>query len=299
MFRNQISTEVADRRHRPGGLGRPHGPDRYDEWNPGFAEITGRVEVGERLDVTFAKGDGRGMTMHPTVTVAAPERGFRWLGRLVLPFVFDGEHRFEIHEAGPGRVRFVQGERFRGVLVPFLRRLIERDTVAMFERSNPRSPLAWRPCGPPRERAVSPARRDRRGRPLDPRDRRTRGPDDAGPRLPTGHAGAVPVQARRGQGRARGAPDRRRPAGDGDGAPHDRWTGSARDGRHDGRPSPRWRRATGRGHSPTRTRTGSPPRGHCRGTACPRGWRPGPRRPWSRWPATSTGHVRSGRSRTA
>jgi len=137
MFRNQISTEI-EIDATPGEVWDVLTDlDRYEEWNPGFAEISGRAEVGERLDVTFAKGDGRGMTMHPTVIVAEPGREFRWLGRLGVPFVFDGEHRFEIHEAGPGRVRFVQAERFSGVLVPFLRRLIERDTVAMFERSNP------------------------------------------------------------------------------------------------------------------------------------------------------------------
>ena len=75
------------------------------------------------------------------------------------------------------------------------------------------------------------------------------------------HAGAVPVQARRGQGRARGAPDRRRPAGDGDGAPRVARRARPRRPRRR-RPSPRWRRATERGRSPTRTRTGSPPRGN-------------------------------------
>ena len=33
-------------------------------------------------------------------------------------------------------MRFVQGERFRGVLVPFLRTLIEVDTVEDFRRTN-------------------------------------------------------------------------------------------------------------------------------------------------------------------
>ena len=34
--------------------------DRYDEWNPGFAEIHGRVEVGTKLDVTFARKGAAG-----------------------------------------------------------------------------------------------------------------------------------------------------------------------------------------------------------------------------------------------
>ena len=49
------------------------------------------------------------MTMHPTVPVAEPGRELRWLGRLGLPGVFDGEHRFEIHETEPGRGRSSRG----------------------------------------------------------------------------------------------------------------------------------------------------------------------------------------------
>jgi hypothetical protein len=109
---------------------------RYGEWNPGFEKAEGRAEIGETLHLTFAKEGGRGMKMHPTVLLADPGRELRWLGRLFLPGIFDGEHRFEIYEIEPGRVRFVQGERFRGVLVPFLRKMIEGDTLAMFEKVN-------------------------------------------------------------------------------------------------------------------------------------------------------------------
>lgn len=136
MFRNEISSEVTVEATPAEVWAVLTDLPRYGEWNPGFAEITGRIEVGARLDATFAKDGGRGMTLHPTVTAAEPGRGFTWLGRLVLPYVFDGEHRFEIHELAPGRVRVVQGERFRGLLVPFVRRMIEQDTLGMFERVN-------------------------------------------------------------------------------------------------------------------------------------------------------------------
>jgi len=109
---------------------------RYSEWNPGFEKAEGRAEVGQTLHLTFAKEGGRGMTMHPTVLVADPGRELRWLGRLWIPGIFDGEHCFEIQETELGRVRFVQRERFRGVLVPFLRKMIEVDTLGMFEKVN-------------------------------------------------------------------------------------------------------------------------------------------------------------------
>jgi hypothetical protein len=109
---------------------------RYPEWNPGFERAEGSAQVGETLRLTFAKQGGKGMKMQPTVLVADAGRELRWLGRLWVPGIFDGEHRFEIHASEPGRVRFVQAERFRGVLVPFLRKLIRVDTLAMFGAVN-------------------------------------------------------------------------------------------------------------------------------------------------------------------
>lgn len=108
----------------------------YQEWNPAFVSVEGVAEEGTRLDIRFKLKGDRSIRMRPTVRVVEPGRELRWLGRLFVPGLFDGEHRFEIHEEAPGRVRFVQAERFRGLLVPFLKRLIEVDTVAMFERVN-------------------------------------------------------------------------------------------------------------------------------------------------------------------
>jgi len=108
----------------------------YQEWNPAFVSVEGVAEEGTKLDIRFKLKGDRSIRMRPTVRVVEPGRELRWLGRLFVPGLFDGEHRFEIHEEAPGRVRFVQAERFRGLLVPFLKRLIEVDTVAMFERVN-------------------------------------------------------------------------------------------------------------------------------------------------------------------
>jgi hypothetical protein len=60
----------------------------------------------------------------------------RWLGQLVVPGVFDGEHRFRLEPLGPDRVRFVQEERFTGLLAPLILRFIERGTRQGFEAMN-------------------------------------------------------------------------------------------------------------------------------------------------------------------
>jgi hypothetical protein len=60
---------------------------------------------------------------------AERERLLRWLGRLGLPGLLDGEHSFRLDPAGEGRTRFVQSERFTGLLVRFFGK-----TLAQTER---------------------------------------------------------------------------------------------------------------------------------------------------------------------
>jgi hypothetical protein len=77
------------------------------------------------------------MTLRPRVLAARPGAELRWLGRLWgVPFLFDGEHRFELTEILPGRTRLVQAERFDGVLVPAMRGWLRRSTAPAFEASN-------------------------------------------------------------------------------------------------------------------------------------------------------------------
>jgi hypothetical protein len=107
----------------------------YREWNPFMLEAAGRAAPGERLKIRMQPVDGRAMTFTPTVLVAEPGRRLRWLGRLFLPRIFDGEHSFTI-EPVEGGVRFVQEEDFRGVLVPLLAKSLRNGTAPAFEQMN-------------------------------------------------------------------------------------------------------------------------------------------------------------------
>jgi hypothetical protein len=92
----------------------------HPEWNPFITKIEGELRPGAKLDVRLEPEGERGITMHPTVLAAEPGRELRWLGHLVVRGIFDGEHRWLIEEAAPGRVRFTQSERFSGILLPLL-----------------------------------------------------------------------------------------------------------------------------------------------------------------------------------
>ena len=108
----------------------------YPAWNAFIPCISGPGTVGSRLDVQMRPPGGRSMQLRPTVLAAAPSQELRWLGQLGVPGLFDGEHRFRIEPLGTNRVRFVQEERFMGLLAPLVLRFIERGTRRGFEAMN-------------------------------------------------------------------------------------------------------------------------------------------------------------------
>jgi hypothetical protein len=89
----------------------------YPDWNPFIRRITGELQVGAKLEVRIEPPGGRALTFKPTVRAVEAKRELRWLGRLLLPRVFDGEHSLRIEQLDGGRSRFVQSERFSGLLV--------------------------------------------------------------------------------------------------------------------------------------------------------------------------------------
>lgn len=96
----------------------------YPEWNPFIKRAEGEPREGERLKVFIQPPGGTRMAFKPVVTRLIPEREFRWLGHLLVPGLFDGEHIFELQPLENGGVRFIQSERFRGVLVPLLKKTL-------------------------------------------------------------------------------------------------------------------------------------------------------------------------------
>lgn len=89
-------------------------PAGYEEWNPFLVKMEGRLEEGSRLTNTMRPSGGRTTTFRPVVLAATPGKELRWLGRLFVPRLFDGEHYFLLEERDGG-TWLTQGEEFRGI----------------------------------------------------------------------------------------------------------------------------------------------------------------------------------------
>jgi len=94
--------------------------DRWSEWNPFIVDLKGNVALGEKLAARIQPPGGKAMTFNPKVLRFEPQEELRWVGRFLLPGVFDGEHSFRLKAIEGNRTLFSQGEEFRGILVPVL-----------------------------------------------------------------------------------------------------------------------------------------------------------------------------------
>lgn len=108
----------------------------FPTWNPFVTQIEGKAAVGERLSVSIQPPGSKGMRFAPTVLEATPNKELRWMGRLLLPGIFDGEHTFRIEALGINKVRFIQEEKFQGVLVSLFAKNLDSGTPAGFTAMN-------------------------------------------------------------------------------------------------------------------------------------------------------------------
>ena len=108
----------------------------YGDWNTFMPRIEGDFTIGGRLEVRLSPPGGRAMTFKPTITLIEPKREFRWLGRLGMPGIFDGEHGFRLERTDSGDTRLRHFETFRGILAPLLMAMIGKSTHAGFEAMN-------------------------------------------------------------------------------------------------------------------------------------------------------------------
>ena len=109
--------------------------DGFPRWNPFIRRAAGEVRTGARLEVLIQPSGTKGTTFHPKVLKVEPNRELRWLGRLYVPWLFDGEHALIIEPSGESSVKFIQREKFTGLLVPLARSTL-RDTQRGFEEMN-------------------------------------------------------------------------------------------------------------------------------------------------------------------
>jgi hypothetical protein len=92
---------------------------RYPEWNPFIRKLEGPLVAGSRIAATIQPLGKRAITFRPTLLRVDPERELRWLGRVLVRGIFDGEHVLRLVPE-TGGTRLIHEELFGGLLLRFM-----------------------------------------------------------------------------------------------------------------------------------------------------------------------------------
>ena len=79
--------------------------------------------------------NSKGMEFKPTLKKVETGKKIQWLGKVWIPKLFDGEHRWIINQVDDNTVLFIQKERFTRIFVPFFSKLL-KNTISGFEMMN-------------------------------------------------------------------------------------------------------------------------------------------------------------------
>ena len=107
----------------------------YPNWNPFIKKISGEKVIGGQLAIEIIPPNRKLMKFTPKVLTFDTNNELRWIGTGPIKGLFDGEHYFRIIDQKNGSVKFEQGEKFSGILVGLMPKLLN-DTKLGFEQLN-------------------------------------------------------------------------------------------------------------------------------------------------------------------
>lgn len=94
--------------------------DEYHKWNPFVRKLEGEIKKGNQIAITLKQVNGKEMDFKPVITELAPQKELRWQGKLFISGIFDGEHYFKLEPIEGNKTKFIHGENFSGILIPFM-----------------------------------------------------------------------------------------------------------------------------------------------------------------------------------
>lgn len=109
--------------------------ENYPAWNPFIQTIKGEKKPGGKLEIFIQPPGAGGMKFKPKVLVFEKNQEIRWAGKMFFKGLFEGEHYFLLQPNERGTTEFIHGEKFRGILVPFLKGTLKK-TREGFELMN-------------------------------------------------------------------------------------------------------------------------------------------------------------------
>jgi len=109
---------------------------KYPAWNPFIRTAKGKLQKNGKIFIFLTIPGGLVMLLRPRILEVKECDEIRWIGSFPVQGLFDGEHVFRLLPEGEDKTRLVQQEEFRGILVPYLGKIIGRGAERGFEAMN-------------------------------------------------------------------------------------------------------------------------------------------------------------------
>jgi hypothetical protein len=106
----------------------------YPSWNPMISHLVGDLRQGNVIEFTEGAGSDS-MTFHPKILCVRAAQELRWKGNVLVPGLFDGEHRFLLEKQGD-KTHLIQSEQFTGLLAGRLTQGVIRETSDQMKAMN-------------------------------------------------------------------------------------------------------------------------------------------------------------------
>jgi len=110
--------------------------EQFHDWNPFIRDARGATAVGGTVRVRVRPSLRVPLVFHATVIARDEPRALRWQGKVLARWLGSGDHTFEIEPLGDHRSRFVQREKFSGLLPRLAARLLTREAQRGFDAMN-------------------------------------------------------------------------------------------------------------------------------------------------------------------
>lgn len=108
----------------------------YPEWNPFIQQLEGTLAKGETIKAKIQPPGKQAMIFKPIVLVCDTNKEFRWIGKLMIKGLFDGEHFFKLEAINAKQTKLIHGEQFSGLLTGILLAMIAKATKEGFHQMN-------------------------------------------------------------------------------------------------------------------------------------------------------------------
>ncbi len=107
----------------------------WKNWNPFMINSSGTIAKGKKLQNTLQMTD-KTMEFKPRILEYTEGKSFTWMGRFIMPGIVDGKHSFEVIPLEHGKVKFIQYEKFSGILSGTMVKKYGTETKENFTKMN-------------------------------------------------------------------------------------------------------------------------------------------------------------------